>query len=1417
MAAITVRVGREEKEISGLTRRTTCSDVLQALLKDRQLESNVGAKNGDDVDLVVTDLKSLKELAKNYVIIENWRGCERPLPPQTRILAIWYAWGKEQCHVKFSVKKDKNRYRDNSPHVSIKDESPSQYKNFINMMNNNEQQNNQAENSHYTHNITHEQKRRILRSMMQYHRAVLIQHSKETTDDNNNAGKPYKSSNCGERTSAGAGERNSSSRQKSTETTKVTFTLSEEQFVDGVITGPDCLLHHDGKSKFIRSVLDNKEFNREHCTYRRPHHRRRSLMLEDSDGPSDQNAVLSLPKRQVNHYPYCRKSRRRSSRRRRHRSKTHGRHGRVSKSSKRHNKSQGGRYSTDDTTTTTTSTGTASDASDLELDSHSPGEDADDEKSVMAEFGSVIARQKVVGFSGSMLQYCNAAAASRAPPATDSSSATTTCSETSNTSSSSFSSETSSGTDYFGESYFAKKAAAAAAAAANAKANEKSKSGSSSGPAKLFRKVKGPSLTKPAQSLIGSFKKKRRAPQPPTSQASKSTDNENCTTNNKSSSKRAVTFLPAPSCGKEKQASKETKTSEDKLIDEPLATASTISNESKSTDSGISLQDNRCSPKTVFNESRKATDDAENQKSFEQLKQLILSQEQILSSKCKKVTSTDDEIERIEAQVHAWRTQAHGKNYVQDTYLSGMGDPSKGANGSSENGCQKSLSSTMRAPQWLSECQDVQMLSEFVDRCTEIVETQMRIEECKRRFEIVLQDMQDEVWKASSDPSAVGSNPLTASALGLISGDGDADSSDDEAGSRLESLSISKPKNKVPASPSPKESAQGTLELERSRTELEANLYLSLRLSTELDEVEQRTTASQRLVQTKGEALLTLVRDLAQSEEGIPSELWEEYGDLLVAYDNELALKHHLAASTNPDIATGSMSCGETNSSIVVESKPDISLMNELNEIDPNSPTTSALHHALSPWLWCDHCKHELEQQQRGHMLHIDTPPMSPHWHSAIPPTFSDLPLPSPAVVREPPASPTRPGSSMTTLLPMPPIPDCNDSDYEDLPDMTKTNESNTTSTMISTEDAVPVVLRHPSGRSQVHASSNPHQVKDYLSVQRSNSASTTDDSGNASAASTSSFASTNSDSASTDMGSRNGSCDGGSPRPPSFNIESQDSAKFSPFFVRDSAKRSSWKPKFVFPPQDLKPFSKTSAKSPTKTNQPKSRPNFPIKPSVPIKPGTIASAPASPADLKRQTPPILADNDRLAQQQKLFRRNSGRRRSPLLQNNVFEPSQQNDQFGKRGSSFGKGGIRVNSVPANLSGMMKQPIVHNSHCDLAHRKSESDDMTTVMLNNLKNKHFRNVPSPLNLPTVGVAPPNIRSPVSAPCSPFVGHGKLNMRDQRRPNIQSVTGDKKKNNPFTTDNINNYDNDSDTGLSSLHSADSTDMLMYSETLV
>ncbi|XP_070556544.1 ras association domain-containing protein 10-like isoform X2 [Ptychodera flava] len=87
MADLTIWIEGREKRVSGLSKKTTCSDILKTLLR---------TKNYDQDEM------------QNFTIYERWGDCERPLSPRTKIYKIWKAWGNEQPNVKFTLRKTRS-------------------------------------------------------------------------------------------------------------------------------------------------------------------------------------------------------------------------------------------------------------------------------------------------------------------------------------------------------------------------------------------------------------------------------------------------------------------------------------------------------------------------------------------------------------------------------------------------------------------------------------------------------------------------------------------------------------------------------------------------------------------------------------------------------------------------------------------------------------------------------------------------------------------------------------------------------------------------------------------------------------------------------------------------------------------------------------------------------------------------------------------------------------------------------------------------------------------------------------------------------------------------------------------------------------------------------------------------------------
>ncbi|KAJ3596629.1 hypothetical protein NHX12_003033 [Muraenolepis orangiensis] len=88
---IQVWVFGEEKVVCGVTKHTTCADMVQALLEHQGSLPEGGL-------LLVGE-------AKDFCLVELWKGLERALPPLTRILRLWNAWGDQKPLIRFVLVK----------------------------------------------------------------------------------------------------------------------------------------------------------------------------------------------------------------------------------------------------------------------------------------------------------------------------------------------------------------------------------------------------------------------------------------------------------------------------------------------------------------------------------------------------------------------------------------------------------------------------------------------------------------------------------------------------------------------------------------------------------------------------------------------------------------------------------------------------------------------------------------------------------------------------------------------------------------------------------------------------------------------------------------------------------------------------------------------------------------------------------------------------------------------------------------------------------------------------------------------------------------------------------------------------------------------------------------------------------------
>ena len=96
MAEIPFWIHDRPKWVSGISRHTTCQDILLSLVK--------AERKGKTKD-TPEDEAGAKDISRQLALVEQWRGVERPLANTSKILKLWQAWGEERKEVKFVVKR----------------------------------------------------------------------------------------------------------------------------------------------------------------------------------------------------------------------------------------------------------------------------------------------------------------------------------------------------------------------------------------------------------------------------------------------------------------------------------------------------------------------------------------------------------------------------------------------------------------------------------------------------------------------------------------------------------------------------------------------------------------------------------------------------------------------------------------------------------------------------------------------------------------------------------------------------------------------------------------------------------------------------------------------------------------------------------------------------------------------------------------------------------------------------------------------------------------------------------------------------------------------------------------------------------------------------------------------------------------
>ncbi|KAF0309339.1 Ras association domain-containing protein 10 [Amphibalanus amphitrite] len=84
---VPVWVDGVEKWVTGVGRRTTCADLVHALLSAERRQT------------------PSEHEVRAHAIVERWRQVERPLDPAARIQKVWRTWGEDTAEVRFTLKR----------------------------------------------------------------------------------------------------------------------------------------------------------------------------------------------------------------------------------------------------------------------------------------------------------------------------------------------------------------------------------------------------------------------------------------------------------------------------------------------------------------------------------------------------------------------------------------------------------------------------------------------------------------------------------------------------------------------------------------------------------------------------------------------------------------------------------------------------------------------------------------------------------------------------------------------------------------------------------------------------------------------------------------------------------------------------------------------------------------------------------------------------------------------------------------------------------------------------------------------------------------------------------------------------------------------------------------------------------------
>ncbi|EDW76878.2 uncharacterized protein Dwil_GK20614 [Drosophila willistoni] len=88
----------EPRYVSGVTNKTTCNDIIKALIDDELKSGNTKKQDGGQANKGSRDYS-------DYIITESWGGIERSYDGNMAILPVWRAWSRVHNELRISLKR----------------------------------------------------------------------------------------------------------------------------------------------------------------------------------------------------------------------------------------------------------------------------------------------------------------------------------------------------------------------------------------------------------------------------------------------------------------------------------------------------------------------------------------------------------------------------------------------------------------------------------------------------------------------------------------------------------------------------------------------------------------------------------------------------------------------------------------------------------------------------------------------------------------------------------------------------------------------------------------------------------------------------------------------------------------------------------------------------------------------------------------------------------------------------------------------------------------------------------------------------------------------------------------------------------------------------------------------------------------